>query len=273
MIYNSQIISIQDTLILETNFKKLLEPAAKIAYATLNPTDFAVAGALQSVTKLDLSDSKKSKDLDSQLTLNIIQKIKKPSPAKIAKFDDKSLNNKIKLHPQGVIICDTVNNPIFPIDLPIIDDSKFNLPDIKSRFQSYYCSLDFDFLPWHYLVEMIQGKYYFFQTRPLDMRFPIDNIELKDLLKTNRQYLHLTKSTEDFLESPAFDIQNAIHICIVGDTNKDVYLEKLYEMIGRVCCGPILRYFKLPTSVNQRVINFNLGNKFVFNKLDLYLKR
>lgn len=204
---------------------------------------------------------------------SLIKKIKKPSSAQILKFDDLSVNNKFSINPTGIIIQDTFNNPIFPIDLPIIDDFKFNLPSIKSRFKAYYCPFDIDFLPWHFTVEMIDGKYYFFQTRPLDMKFPINNLEFDELLKTNSELLYLTKSTKAFIETKPFDIQNAIHICIIGDTSKDVYIEKLYEMIGRICCSPSIRFFKLPGSTNLKVINFNLGNKFIFNKLDLYLKR
>lgn len=201
-----------------------------------------------------------------------ISKLVKPSTTKLVKFDDRSVNNKI-IKPQGIIVCDTVNNPFFPIDVPIIDNAKFSLPDIKKRFQAYYTSLPVDFLPWHYVAEMINGKYYFFQTRPIDMCFPLDNIECKDLLQANKDILTLSPSTTTFFSNQPFDIKNSIHVCIVGDTNSDVYIDLLYEMIGRICIGPILRYFKLPSSINLRVINLNLGNKFNFAKLEQYTKR
>lgn len=210
---------------------------------------------------------------NNHITLNLIQKLKKPSPAKLLKFDDKSINNKFTLRPQGIIITDTINNPIFPLDQPIIDTSKFNLPDIKKRFQSYYTTLPIDFLPWHYTIEIINGKYYCFNTRPINMQFPINNIEFLDLMKENEKLLKITPSTKAFMKNQYFDLSNAIHICIVGDTNSDVYTKELYELIGRVCIEPFIFYFHFPAEINLRVINFNLGNKFIFNLLEKYIKR
>lgn len=239
----------------------------KIAKAAILQDPISIVSALSSKLPKDKTE------IEPDESGFIISKIKKPSPTKLMKFDDRSTHNKIPTRPQGIIICDTVNNPIFPIDKPFLDSAKFDLPDIKLKFKSYYVGMDFDFLPWHYVVEIINGKYYFFQTRPIDMRFPINNIEFLDLLETNRQYLKINKTTETFIKHQPFDICDAIHVCIIGDTNLDVYIERLYEMIGRICAGPILRYFKLPSSINLRVINFNLGNKFIFEKLENYLKR
>jgi hypothetical protein len=234
---------------LATQFANVLPPST---YTSLNTNDKSInPGALTQTT---------------------IGQMKKPSSANLAKFDDRSINNKI-LRPQGVVICDTINNPFFPIDAPSIDSSKFNLPDIKSKYQTFYTTLPVDFLPWHYVVEILNGKYYFFQTRPLDMRFPLNNIECKDLLNANSSILNTTPSTDMFFKNQPFDIGQAIHVCILGDTNLDVYIDSLYEMIGRMCIGPILRYFKLPSSINLRVINLNLGKKFLFEKLELYTKR
>lgn len=250
--------------------KDKLSVASSIANAAITQDPAAILLATDKI--LNLKSDKLIAKNESQ-KLSIISKLKKPNPAVIAKFDDRSTNNKFNIKPTGIIIQDTYNNPIFPIDYPIIDDAKFNLPDIKSRFRAYYCSLPIDFLPWHYTIEIINGTYYFFNTRPIDMKYPVDNIETKKLIEENKDYLNLTDSTINFLETQPVDIQNAIHVCLIGDTNRDVYVDRLYEMIGRICCGPILRFFKLPASVNLRVINFNLGNKFIFNKLDLYLKR
>lgn len=261
-----------DILTESSNKIKKIIHYGKLTKAAVMQDPVSVISALQSKLPND-NEVEKSYLVDNPMSANLISKLKKPSPAKLAKFDDKSINNKINTRPQGIIICDTVNNPIFPIDKPFLDSAKFDLPDIKDRYQAYYTTLDVDFLPWHYVAEIINGKYYFFQTRPIDMKFPINNIEFLDLLQHNRPYLKLTSTTESFIKNQPFDILNAIHICIIGDTNLDVYIESLYEMIARVCAGPILRYFRLPTSVNLKVINFNLGNKFIFNKLDQYLKR
>lgn len=236
-----------------------------LALATGDPTNLAVktlTTATISYTVRELLKSKKD-----VLSLDF----KKPSPANLIASDTNSNNNKIKTKPLGIIICDTLNNPIFPIPYPLIDDSKFNLPFVKEQYIGIYATMPVDFLPWHYVIEMVNSKYYAFQTRPLDMRYPVDTLTASNLIKSNN--LTLSETTNNFFKSPPFDLQDAIHVCIMGDTNKDVYIEKLYELIGRLVSGSILRYFKLPTKTHQRVINFNLGNKFAFNKLDLYLAR
>ena len=195
----------------------------------------------------------------------------KPIPSNLASFDTQSNDNKIKIKPQGIIIQDTWNNPIFPIPEIRIDTHKFNLPLIHYHYKNMYTKLPVDYLPWHYVVEIIDTKYYFFATRPFDMQYPVSTQEAKDLIDQNK--LELNGATERyFLERP-FDLKDAIHVCIIGDTSRDVYLERLYEMIGRLCAGPYIRFFHLPGKTGQRVINFNLGHNFHFQKLDTYLMR
>ena len=204
---------------------------------------------------------------------SFISKLKKPNPTKLTQLETRSINNKIDFKPQGILITDTINNPIFPLDRPIIDDSKFNLPEIKKRFKLFYCPIGLLYLPWHYMIEIINGSYYIFNTRPLNMKFPVTTMELNDLLIDNRQYLKLTDSTNIFLKNPQFEIANAIHVCIIGDSNIDVYTDDLYQNISRICLEPIIDYFKLPKSINLKIINFNLGKKFLFEKLENYIRR
>lgn len=196
---------------------------------------------------------------------------KKPDSGKLLASDTNSNVNKIVTRPQGIIICDTINNPIFPIPYPLIDDSKFNLPFIKRQYVNIYTLMSVDFLPWHYVIEMIDGKYYAFQTRPIDMKYPVTSLLASQLIESNN--MNLNDSAKKYFKDLPFDLSDAIHVCILGDTKKDVYIERLYELIGRLCSGPFLRYFRMPSKVNQRVINFNLGSKFIFNKLDQYLPR
>ena len=94
---------------------------------------------------------------------------------------------------------------------------------------------------------------------------------LMHLIEKNKIELN-EPSKRFFLERP-FDLRDAIHVCIIGDTSRDVYLERLYEMIGRLCAGPYIRFFHMPNKTGQRVINFNLGSNFHFQKLDQYLMR
>ena len=103
------------------------------------------------------------------------------------------------------------------------------------------------------------------------MRYPVRTTEAENLISDNG--IELNNTTQKFLQNKPFDLTDAIHICIIGDSSKDVYVDRLYEMIGRLCSGPILRYWKMPTKTGQRVVDFNIGNKFHMGKLDLYLTR
>ncbi len=195
----------------------------------------------------------------------------KPTPAELAASDTSNSSNKIQIKPEGIIIEDTYNNLIFPMPEPKLDNSKFNLPLIKYHYKNIYTKGIVDFLPWHYCIEIIEGQYYIFNTRPLDMKYPINTNKALELINSNN--LKLKKSDNSFFKTKPFDISDAIHVCIIGDTNTDVYIDKIYELIGRLCSGPILRYWKLPTNINQRVIDLNIGSKFILKKLDLYLKK
>lgn len=218
--------------------------------------------------------------LNDKLTTDIIKPYKDaeknvynrkyPDPAYLASTDTKSNSNKIKTRPRGIVIQDTYNNLIFPIFEIKIDTAKVNLPTIFYHYKNTYTHLGIDYLPWHYVIEFIENKYYVFQTRPLDMKYPINTKYAKELISDNG--LNLNKNTETYLNSNVFDLEDAIHVAIIGDSNFDVYTESIYELIGRTCSGPILRYFHLPMRINQNVIDFNLGKNFYFNKLDNYLR-
>lgn len=250
---------------------------SKNGHISTENTNYLLTNFDKNLNQITLRDRfyylNEDQDTKNNITDSIIEKIKKPNPTKLTQLEIRSINNKINFKPQGIIITDTVNNPVFPIDIPIIDDSKFNLPNVKKRFQLFYCPIGLVYLPWHYVVEIINGKYYFFNTRPVNMKFPVTTMELNELLSFNRQYLNITDSTDQFLKNPQFEIANALHICIIGDSNYDVYMDDLYQNISRICIEPYLDYFKLGKEINIKVINFNLGKKFLFEKLQTYIRR
>ena len=171
---------------------------------------------------------------------------------------------------QGVIISDTVNNLFYPISDPKIDTAKFDLPKLYRGIQELTGS-NIDYLPWHFIVEFIHSRYYIFNTRPLDMKFPIQFKECKSFIESNN--IKLDQRTSEFFTTIPFDIQHSIHIAIIGDSNNDIYLKKLYELIGRNCIGPMLRYFNLPCKMWQKTYAFNIGKNFSPETLDLYLTR
>lgn len=263
--YSSDTLHIPNTGILTT--EGLIKDVAKLGLSSLVGTTPATAAKIGAKHLLKHAVTK------SKQIPRTVEEIKKPIPSFLASTDTPNSVNKMKIRPQGIIICDTYNHPIFPIPLPRIDTASFDLPDIKKRYEAFYTKLSVDFLPWHYVVEIIQGEYYFFSTRPIDMKFPINTLEAEQLIKENEGFIKLNNSAKDFFRTKPFDLQDSIHIAILGDTGRDVYTRKIYEIISRLCAGPVLRYFKLPSKVGQRVIDFNLGNKFHINQLDMYLRR
>ena len=185
-----------------------------------------------------------------------------------ASFAQKFRNNK----PQGVIITDTYNHPIFPIDHPRIDNSKMMLYKLKLKFQELYSKHQLMYLPWHFTIEMIEGRYVVFNTRPFDVRFPVNNLDVEKSMKRNNVKL-LNDETRQFFKNKAIDIQECIHICIIGDSTKDIYTDKIYKIIGRYCIHPILQLFRLSTSMGHAVYSINMGDKFKSALLERYMKK
>ncbi len=274
-IYNDNSISHKSLYIPNTGeltTEGLIKDVARLGISTLTGTTPATAARIGGKHLLKLAGSKIASDI-KDAPPRTVEEMKKPIPSFLASTDTPNSVNKMKIRPQGIMVCDTYNHPIFPIPLPRIDTAGFDLPDIKKRYEAFYTKLSVDFLPWHYVVEIIQGEYYFFSTRPIDMKFPVRTLEAEKLIEANKGFIELNDSAKDFFKTKPFDLQDSIHIAVLGDTSRDIYTRKIYEVISRLCAGPILRYFKLPSKVGQRVIDFNLGNKFHINQLDMYLRR
>lgn len=171
--------------------------------------------------------------------------------------DQASIINKFQTKPQGIIITDSYNNPFFPIrPRPRIDTSKMELFEIYTRYRELYEQYSSILLPWHFCIELINNRYFIFQTRPIDMKFVAEDEDVK-----NREFMWNDTTKKFMLEKP-FDIEQAIHILIIGDSNLDVYVKKFYEILGRTCIVPFVRYFRLPYALEQRVWSLNMGRKF-----------
>lgn len=176
--------------------------------------------------------------------------------------------NKI-VRPQGIVIQDTWNNFIFPIQpKPRIDTSKFDIAEVFKRFREMYIDFPSIYLPWHYMIEMVGNTYYVFNTRPIDMKFPLNNQEVLD-------YKHdfKNKEIEDFFTNKVFQVDNMIHICLVGDTNLDVYPQKLYKLIGTTCVSPFFRDMRINGSFDNRTFAFNIGPKFRFETVIKFARK
>ena len=182
--------------------------------------------------------------------------------------DHPSISNKFKPKPLGIIISDSYNNPFFPIrPMPRIDSSKIDLILIYKRFRELYSQFEVTLLPWHFVIEFIKDRYYVFNTRPIDMFFPVNN---QDVM--NRQDLW-DDVTKTFMKNYIFDIKEAIHILVVGDSNIDVYTKKFYEILGRMCIVPCIRYFKIANIDYETIVPLNMGRKFNLSLTTKFVRR
>lgn len=188
-----------------------------------------------------------------------------------ASRDAASISNKFTTKPQGFIIQDSYNNPFLPVrPRPRVDTSKMDIIELFKRVRENYGKFSMNFLPWHYVVEFITDRYYVFNTRPVDLKYPLTNNEVNKFKERKKDWDNITKM---FMQDNIFDISEAIHVCIIGDSNIDIYTKKIYEMIGRSCIVPFVRYFKLPQGVFQRLFPLNIGRKFNIDYISKYTTR
>ncbi len=172
-------------------------------------------------------------------------------------------NNVFAGKPEGVIISDTYNNLIFPMDFPEVDSGKGALGLILNQFKTNYSKdLRIPMLPWHYFLEFSSiGNYVAYNTKPINMTFPFNSRQCNDIIRANN-----LKS--DFFNNN--EVQNYIHVVIAGNSNRDVYTKFLYELIGRYIILPLSKVYKF--SPNSGVIALNMGNKFKLSLLDFYAR-
>lgn len=182
------------------------------------------------------------------------QILNESSEAKLIQTDKNIIVNYFKGNkPQGFIIEDTYNNIKFPIKKPRLDTNKAELPVVYRQFQAKYSKFKLDNLPWHFVVENIDGIYVAFNTRPILLKYPFTNSELKIDLN--------------------IDVSQCIHIAIIGDTDSDVYTTKCYELIGRKCIAPFLKIMRKSGSINRNILPLNIGSKFNIKILENFIKK
>ena len=179
--------------------------------------------------------------------------------------DAAGVANKFRTKPQGILIQDTYNNPFLPIrPRPRLDTSKMDLKEVVQRARENYGKFASDFLPWHYVVELVGNRYYVFNTRPIDTKFPLYS---REVLKFEKRKETWDAVTNMFFRDNIFDIAEAIHICIIGDTNIDIYTKRLYEKLARTCMTPFYRMYRFPKGLFQRTFPLNIGKKFNIDML------
>lgn len=172
-------------------------------------------------------------------------------------------SNYFLTKPQGIIIHDSWNNFLFPVrPIPRLDTNKCDLPVLTKRLRELYLKFKSDYLPWHYVIELIGDRYTVFNTRPINIRFPKKHDEIMNSRDEILFDVEWDEETEKFMNEKIFLIEEGIHVCILGDTSVDVYPKQFYKLLGTMCIKPFIHYFRLPQTYRTRTFGFNLGSKF-----------
>ncbi len=115
----------------------------------------------------------------------------------------------MKNRPDGWLIMDSWNNKVFPMDIFQVDTLRQDTERLAAEFHRLYGGNNRDlFLPWHWVVEIINGKPFVMQTRP-------------PLYKSN---------------IPGYP--NRFTIMIIGDSNIDIYPALFYKQMAHMIINP-----------------------------------
>jgi len=146
--------------------------------------------------------------------------------------------NLIKTRPKGWLIMDSYNNKSFPMDLFTFDTMKFDTEKLAKEFHMKFGGSTRDlFLPWHYTVELVNGKPFVIQTRP-------------PMYKSN---------------IPGF--QDYFSIMIIGDSNQDIYSGLFYKQIAHMIMNPWKFIPSVRMANTKETIQFWTGDNFDKDKL------
>jgi len=172
--------------------------------------------------------------------------------------------SRMRGKPQGFAIEDSVNGIAFSTIRPILDTSKPMYSTLMREFNAKYGKV-LEVFPYHFVVEMgSDGEYMIYNTRPVSQKFPA-NLEWykmrikEDAVLVNNETLLFLKNRQDK------DIQELIHILILGDTTIDVYPRDIYRKIGAYIIAPLARMAMIPPISN--IFPLNIGHKFNINAL------
>lgn len=168
----------------------------------------------------------------------------------------------------GFVIWDTYNNPIFPVSIPRYDESDFYYSKYLDMYVKNYSRTIPDSLPWHFFVEYIGNKYLIYNTRPYNYQFPLTNLECNNIITSNNRKLS-TSDTEVFSNN---NLEDYLHIIIMGDTESDIYTSDLYYKIGKYIFGSYKQFLMTPKlKINDDVLFVSLGQNFNTASLIKYL--
>jgi len=150
---------------------------------------------------------------------------------------DFKTTNIFRARPKGIIIMDTYNNPFYPLVKVEFDTDAYDFIKLEDELAiEYGLSKDRLYMPWHFQLEMQKMKYHCRTTRPL-------------------MYHSLMPGYEKY-----------ITIMITGNTNKDLYNEKLYKTIAHFILNS-LKYQHAWRIKQDEIKLVNLGKNFRRNQL------
>jgi hypothetical protein len=172
----------------------------------------------------------------TKLQLNVIPNLK----YNLAEEKEFKRSNIFENRPKGFVIIDSFNNPIFPMNIVDLDNSKFSYNAIKQELKRKNW-LGY-FTPWHYWVEFVDLDYLAIQGRPLN-------------------YKNVLPGFEDY-----------IIICIAGNSNNDIYMKNLYKCLADIILSSIHYIPSWKIEALPHLTLINLGKSFDENQLAKYLR-
>ncbi len=144
----------------------------------------------------------------------------------------------MKTRPKGWLIADSWNNEAFPMDIFSIDTMRFDTSKLGDWFHQKYGGSKRDlFLPWHWIVELVDSKPYIIQTRPPMYKSNIPGFKM-----------HFT-------------------ILLIGDGNQDIYPGTLYKMMAHGLINPWKHIQSVRVNNSKENFTFQTGKNFDQNKL------
>ena len=161
----------------------------------------------------------------------------------------------------GFVIWDSFNNPILPISYPKYDENDFYFSEYQKRFYRAYSKKEIDFLPWHFFIEFINNKYIIYSTRPYNYMFPLNSAECINTITSN----NVEVETDIFKK---IDVEDYMHILILGDSNADIYTSDIYFKIGKFIISAYRQFFyNRNVNVDNELYSISVGSNFNMNSL------
>ncbi len=168
----------------------------------------------------------------------------------------------------GFILWDTYNNPIFPISYPKFDENDVFYPEYVKRFYRSYSKKEVDILPWHFFIEFVNNKYLIYNTRPYNYMFPLTSSECLNVVSSNNIELN-SNDKRIFSEN---NVEDYMHIMILGDSNTDIYTNDIYFKIGKFIISAYRQFFYSHNiKIDNEIYFISMGNNFNQNMISKYL--